>query len=297
MNQESFDWKKLLLLALPVLFCLGLWFFDDISDIGFEYTVPIFALVPQLETSKLYLYIHLFTVLPILFLSFDRRVHFHTYWKQLFPAILFVAILFIIWDIIFTQMGIWDFNHDYHLAAKLLGLPIEEWLFFVTVPFACIFIYECLNYYVAKDLLAPLDTIISIGTATVLLSFGFYHLEKLYTSTTFILTGSFVLFHYLNFENTYRSRFYLAYLVSWIPFIIVDGVLTGGITEQPIVLYHPEEFMGFRIGSVPFEDSIYSLLMLMSIVTIFECLKQRNNSNDIPSRKTNPKHKISTISL
>ncbi len=293
----TFNWKILFFIVLPVLFCSGLWFFDAVSNIGLEYTVPTFTLIPQLETNYLYLYIHLFTIIPILLLSFDRRVHFHTYWKKLFPAILTIAGLFIVWDVIFTQMGVWGFNHDYHLTASFLGLPLEEWLFFITVPFACIFIYECLNYYVTKDVLAPLDTIISIGTAVVLLGLGFYHLEKLYTATTFILTGSFLLFHYLNFENTYRSRFYLAYLVSWIPFMLVDGALTGGFTKEPIVLYHPEEFLGIRIGSVPFEDSIYSLLMLMSIVAIFEWSKQKKDSKQNLSTKTIAKQKNVPISV
>jgi hypothetical protein len=51
--------------------------------------------------------------------------------------------------------------------------------------------------------------------------------------------------------------------------------LTGGFTNEPIVLYHPPEFSGWRIVSIPIEDSLYSLLMLMGITTIYEYRKER----------------------
>ena len=55
--------------------------------------------------------------------------------------------LFIPWDIYFTAKGVWDFNPNFIIDVKFLYLPIEEWLFFIIVPYACVFIYEVLNYF------------------------------------------------------------------------------------------------------------------------------------------------------
>ena len=83
------------------------------------------------------------TIAVPLALSFDKNVHFWTRWKYLFPAILITAVVFIYWDIQFTAAGIWSFNHHYVVGAFFYGLPVEEWLFFLIVPyvFLCFLIF------------------------------------------------------------------------------------------------------------------------------------------------------------
>ena len=80
-------------------------------------------------------------------LSFDRKVAFYKKWKALLPGLLFTAMVFVIWDVWFTREGVWSFNPDYLIGVYILNLPIEEWMFFFVVPFACVFIYECLIAY------------------------------------------------------------------------------------------------------------------------------------------------------
>ena len=67
-----------------------------------------------------------------------------------------------------------------------------------------------------------------------------------------------------------RSRFYFAYLVGWLPFLLVDGALTGALQQEPVILYNPEEFLNLRIVSIPIEDSIYFIPLLLANVTLFE---------------------------
>ena len=83
---------------------------------------------------SLYLILNILTLVPPLLLSFDRRVHFYTRWKFFFPAMLISLAIFIIWDVIFTSHGVWGFNEQYHSGWTILGLPLEEYLFFITVP-------------------------------------------------------------------------------------------------------------------------------------------------------------------
>jgi lycopene cyclase domain-containing protein len=80
-------------------------------------------------------------------LSFDKKVAFFKNWKYLFPAMVIPALLYIIWDIYFTDKGVWSFNPEFITGIKLYNLPLEEVLFFFIVPYCCVFIYACIRAY------------------------------------------------------------------------------------------------------------------------------------------------------
>jgi lycopene cyclase domain-containing protein len=263
-------------LIIGALLLVGiLWLTDTIVAGQLLMDVPTVRLLNWLESPYTYFYLHLFTFIPVFALSFDKNVHYYTEWKYLLPAIGIVGGIFIVWDVFFAAQEVWGFNEDYLSGLFIFGLPIEEWLFFFTVPFACVFIYECLNFYVKKDVLASVERPITIGLIVLFLMVGIFFWDHIYTSTTFLLSGFFLLFHYLFLDGTYRSRFYLAYLVSWLPFILVNGVLTGGYTQEPIVIYNPDEYLGIRLTSVPLDDSVYSFLLLFGTVTLFEGFRRK----------------------
>jgi len=69
----------------------------------------------------------------------------------------------------------------------------------------------------------------------------------------------------------------MAYIVSCVPFILVNGALTGGFTESPIVLYNNAENLGARLGSIPLDDFGYSFLLLLGTVTLYEWIKNRKS--------------------
>ena len=95
----------------------------------------------------LYLWLNLGSLsIPFLF-SFHPKLKFYKRWKALFLGILFSMLIFIPWDIIFTINGFWGFNPNYFLDIKLFSLPIEEWLFFICIPYACVFTHYSLLYY------------------------------------------------------------------------------------------------------------------------------------------------------
>ncbi|MHC2991176.1 membrane protein [Pontibacter sp. HJ8] len=220
----------------------------------------------------LYLYLNIFTILFPLLLSFDRKVAFYKNWSYLWPAIGVNAALFILWDVLFTKAGVWGFNEEYLVGIYLLNMPLEEVLFFITVPYACVFIYEVLNAYLSKDLLQPYAKGITLLLIPVLLLLAVFNLEKLYTSITFTLLAVMLGLHYFFFRTRKLGRFYLAYLVHLVPFLLVNGVLT----YLPIVWYDDRYNLGLRIVSIPVEDTMYSMLMLLLTISLYEGLKQRD---------------------
>jgi lycopene cyclase domain-containing protein len=217
-----------------------------------------------------YLLINLFSISIPFIASFDKRLNFYKSWKYFFPAMLITLSIFIVWDIYFTSIGIWGFNPKYLSGIQLVNLPLEEWMFFITIPYACVFTYDALNYLIKKDYLESYAKYISLFLIAVLLLFGFLNLDKSYTSVTFISTAIFILLHLLVFKSTYLGRFYFTYAVILIPFFIVNGILTGSFIEGEVVWYNNAENLGIRIFTIPIEDSIYGLLLILMNITFLE---------------------------
>ena len=203
-----------------------------------------------LESPYLYFYLHLFTFVPVFLLSFDKKVAFYKTWKYLFPAIFIVGVFFILWDVIFTTKGVWGFNEDYVTGFKIFHLPIEEWLFFVTVPFACVFIYECLIAYFPNDIFKNIEKGISWILIGLFLLVAVLNWDKLYSFSASFLAGLLLIYCKFFISKPFLSRFYGAFLISLIPFLLLNGVLTGGFTREPVVMYNPEEFLGIRCLSL-----------------------------------------------
>ena len=63
--------------------------------------------------NYLYLLLDLGSIsIPFLF-SFHPRLKFYKYWKAFSLSMVLTMLIFIPWDVIFTQNGIWGFNDTY----------------------------------------------------------------------------------------------------------------------------------------------------------------------------------------
>ncbi|WP_192821377.1 lycopene cyclase domain-containing protein [Rufibacter sp. LB8] len=221
--------------------------------------------------TYVYLYLNIFTIFFPLALSFDRRVHFYTNWRHLFPAMAISAFCFISWDIAFTDHGVWGFNPDYLVGIYFFNLPLEEVLFFITVPYACVFIYECLNEYVRKEWLQPYSPYITWILVVLNLIVAVVFWGRWYTMLTCLLVPILLLIYYWRFRYKKMGRFYLAYVVHLVPFLLVNGVLTA----LPVVWYNNAHNVGLRISTIPVEDTMYSMLMLLLVIILYEGFKQK----------------------
>ena len=221
-----------------------------------------------------YLVINILTIFVPMLRSFEHRINMLSKWKAIWPSIALVGFIFIVWDVMFTHMGVWGFTEEHLIGVNIFGLPIEEMLFFVTVPYACLFIYEVLNYFIKRDLLGAVARPAFLVLAGFLLVLGFMFIQNWYTSVTFLLTAVWLLF--LAWRNPiWLGRFLLSYLVALIPFFIVNGVLTGTGLDNPVVWYNDAENLGIRMGTIPVEDTIYGLLLLSGNVYFYEFFAAR----------------------
>jgi hypothetical protein len=122
-----------------------------------------------------------------------------------------VGIFFIAWDVFATSKGHWSFNSDYVNNLKLLGLPFEEILFFITVPYSCLFVFESVLHFLGdKKLFSHRKWFFSIiGVLISLSAFGFY--RKAYTFLAIFSVGVSVLFVSLVNLKLFSSQAYWIY--------------------------------------------------------------------------------------
>lgn len=207
-------------------------------------------------------------------LSFDKKVHFYTYWRALLPALLSVGIAFLVWDEYFAQKGIWGFTPEYLVGIYIGKLPIEEVCFFLVVPYSCVFIHEVLKAYFPKVNLKKFAHFFAFGFTFAGLLFGIIYLENWYTASASILSALLTIGLYFVNKVEWYSSFVFTFMVAIIPFLIVNGILTGSFTDAPVVWYNENHIIGLRIFTIPFEDLFYNYAMLLPLIAIFEYLKK-----------------------
>jgi len=219
-----------------------------------------------------YLILLVGSILVPLALSFDKKLQYFKNLKYILPAIFITAVIFWMWDIGFTAAKVWSFNQEFTLGINLMGMPLEEWLFFIVVPYCCLFIYEVLKFYLNKPEYPGLFQSLSLCLIAGFASLSYLFRHQNYTFVTFLLSALYLGYTVFRGKfNPHITKFYFAYFVSLIPFMIVNGVLTS----LPVVEYNPAHILNIRIFNIPIEDFSYLFLMLLMAITIYEALKER----------------------
>lgn len=217
-----------------------------------------------------YLLVNFFSVLVPLLFSFHPKLRFDRNFGAFFKANLIVALVFLVWDAVFTQIGVWGFNDAYILGWRVQQLPFEEILFFICIPFACLFTYHCLNrFYRIRWRESTERTVVyllAIGLAVV----GFIHSDKWYTYVSFVSTAILLLLLKFVAKVKWLPRILAIYPVLLIPFFIVNGILTGTGLEAPVVWYNDQENLGIRMHTIPVEDIFYGLELILLNLYFYE---------------------------
>jgi lycopene cyclase domain-containing protein len=217
-----------------------------------------------------YILINFFTVIICFLASFDRRIQFNKLFGKFLLSSTIVAIPFIVWDIWFTGKGVWWFDYRYTLGVKISGLPIEEWLFFYCIPFACVFTYYCLEKFFKLAWADLFNNLIVFTAVIVLCLAGLLYYERIYTLLTVIVT--LITLCYLHFiaKKEWIGKASFVYLILMPGFFAVNGILTGSIIPSPVVNYNPDDFLGVRMGTIPIEDAVYGYSQFLLNIYFFK---------------------------
>ena len=221
---------------------------------------------------SLYLWINVLIIALPLLLSFGKKVRFYNHWKTLFPAILIIGSMFVAWDIYYTDIGVWGFNPEYLIGISFFNLPLEECLFFFTLPYAFVFLYELIKTTCPKFrpirfsyYFSLLFTISAIVLAVIYRDNGF-------AFTALLSAGIINWIVYFGFTPRWYPYFIIVFLIAQIPLLIFNGMLTGVATNAPVIWFNESEIIGLRILTIPLEMVYYHFILLFSVVIVHEYL-------------------------
>ncbi len=236
-----------------------------------------------MSTHYYYILVNLGCIFVPLIFSFHPRLQFYRHFKAFGIGTLIMMAVFIPWDIYFTSKDIWGFNPKYISGIYLFNLPIEEWLFFICIPFACTYTWHCMKVLAEKVPLQKFFHASAWIAAIVCLLTAAAFAGRWYTFTAHLVCGLFLLYHLIFLKSGYLSRFMFVFTLLLVPFIITNGILTGIqfwiydlLNLQPeevgekIVWYNNAHNLGIRIFSMPIDDISYGLAMLLLVVTVYE---------------------------
>lgn len=219
---------------------------------------------------SLYFLINTIIVAIPLILIFAPKVYFYRKIKSLAFSIVIVSGLFILWDIAASARGDWIFNERYIGGLDLLGLPVEELLFFITVPYSCIFLYETFRTYL-KEKPFPYNKYLYGILALSCLSGALVLADKTYTTTVLIVSAIVFASAVFCFKDIFASNLFWLYIFVC---TLLFGIFNHFLTSLPVVIYSRHAIIGLRIAAIPLEDFLYNF-SLLSLYLIFYLFAER----------------------
>ncbi|WP_443938885.1 lycopene cyclase domain-containing protein [Pedobacter sp. MW01-1-1] len=223
--------------------------------------------------SYTYSAILFFTVIVCFIASFDRRIQFNVHFLAFFKAAVLVAIPFIAGDVWFTAKGVWWFNSAYTLGLTIAGLPLEEWLFFICIPFSCVFTYFCIDTFFNWNKVAAFNNLLVFVSVIVGCLVALLHADKLYTLVTSVAMVLTMIYLHFIVRADWITKASLVFTVLMLGFFPVNGILTGTGLESPIVNYNQDEFLGIRMLTIPIEDAVYGYTQFLLVLYFFNRFK------------------------
>jgi lycopene cyclase domain-containing protein len=221
-----------------------------------------------------YLLIDVLSVIVPLLFSFHPRIKLYRHWNALLPSILIIAVGYALWDSLFVHLGIWGFNPHYLTGIRIGNLPVEELLFFICIPYACVFTYECLSRFFAAKFSGINIHPVSYMLSGVMIILAVIFRDKAYTGSAFGLIAGLLLICTIR-RIPWLSEFYMIYCILLIPFLVVNGLLTGTGLESPVVWYKESGIIGLRLMTIPIEDVFYGMGLILFNVWLYTYFKNR----------------------
>lgn len=209
-----------------------------------------------------------------------RRAWFYDRMLAALRAVLLVAIPFVVWDAAVAGRH-WWFDPRYVLGVELLGLPVEELLFFVAVPLACLFAWETVLKAPRARARRGLRWLYPLLWALVPLGLVVLGHGEQYTGAALLALGLVaVLDHALGTGLLLAPRAHAFFGVV----LLLTVVFNGYLTARPVVHYGESYQLGLRVGTIPVEDFVYGLALVWGSTMLYQRGQGRRLMRSWPAR-------------
>ncbi len=178
---------------------------------------------------------------------------------------------FVVWDLVVVGDH-WNFEPARVLGLWLLGLPIEEWAFFLAVPFACLLLWES---WLGRSPPAAIDRarwIYALAIPSVAVAAWATAHGREYTAVAALaLAGAAAVDHALGVRLLQRRAGWIYFAVV----VLLTTVCNGYLTARPIVVYEAEYQLGWRVWTIPIEDYAFGLALMLTVTALYEHARGR----------------------
>jgi lycopene cyclase domain-containing protein len=196
------------------------------------------------------------------------------YWRYAFPAIMLSLGVYVLWDAAVTDRH-WRFNTLYTLDFRLLKLPIEEWLFFITVPYACLFVKEVMTLFIGNSMKRELEWVRAGMFALIPVGIIVFRVGKEYTGLVLIALGAVAFL-----DRQLRTNIFLQTRTYWFMLAVVGFtfVFNMYLTARPVLIYDAAYQLDIRVITIPIEDFGYGLSHILLCTVLYEYMKLRTDT-------------------
>jgi lycopene cyclase domain-containing protein len=148
---------------------------------------------------------------------------------------------------------------------------LEEWLFFISVPFSVLFIWEIFSRKTGNPVNKKLQVVNKFLPVLILAGLFFWFQGKEYTAVVLIALGlSGLTDLFLKTEIFSRPNTYIYLSMS----TLLNLIFNGYLTSRPVVIYNEVYQLGFRIFTIPIEDLFYGMSLILLNTILFEKFKE-----------------------
>ncbi len=201
---------------------------------------------------------------------------------------LFTTFPFItIWNIWFTQLGVWNYNAFYFSGIYIFQTPIESIIILGILPVAFICLHEWTKnkFQILHKIEAyhRFTTLLFSGIAASLL---FWYHHKVFTGITLLLLLFNLLTHLIVIKRHYMNWLYFSILIVILP-LFVSNIFLANV---PIMLFKNSETIGFQILNIPVELFIFQISVLMLNTGVYEWTKRIQLKRNYRISKKNDKN-------
>lgn len=224
--------------------------------------------------NSVYYLFNLLVLLPPLLISIFSDVKTYKNWRALGVAIAAVSVPFIVWDVWAAAQGHWFFSGTYISAPRLFGLPYEEILFFITVPFAMAFVWDVLKKHIASKPVSEILAVTGLGLASLA---GFVLTLSQWSRGYSRSAGIAVLISVVAIVVSgwwRRNVFWWYQLVLVLIFFVANTFLTA----LPVITYGDASVTGFRVGTIPLEDFFFNFALINMFVLAYDFIARKTSA-------------------